>query len=288
MAANNFPPLDPNTLAETRDACHAYSQVLGQWARACRPKRKHWWHMSLRPSLTGVTTGVIDAGSEHFELGLDLAENRAWGKLAKGLSWQQPLGEQSAAELAVAVGDFLVAGGIEQRFVPAAGEQGKHCAMDGHARPGYSAEIAGHIGHALREITAALAAFRSGIREETSPINFWPGHFDLSMLWLPGEIIAGADPGDEESADKQLNFGFSFGDGALPEPYFYITAYPQPEAFPGLKPIGDAYWHSQGFNGVVLPYSNLVSHQDPTGALLALWQWVLDKGRTHMLDTAEV
>ena len=42
--------------------------------------------------------------------------------------------------------------------------------------------------------------------------------------------IPGQDPADEESSDKQMNFGFTFGDEGIPEPYFYITAYPLPDA----------------------------------------------------------
>ena len=62
MADDKFPTLDPKTLADTRDAIHAYSKVAGAWCKVYREKRKHWWHASLRPSLSGLTTGVVHAG----------------------------------------------------------------------------------------------------------------------------------------------------------------------------------------------------------------------------------
>ena len=74
------------------------------------------------------------------------------------------------------------------------------------------------LGEALGAIAASLATFRAGIREETSPIQVWPHHFDLSMIWLPGDKVPGEDPDDEESADRQMNFGFTYGDDAVPEP----------------------------------------------------------------------
>ncbi len=81
-----------------------------------------------------------------------------------------------------------------------------------------------------------------------------------------------------------MNFGFSFGDAGIPEPYFYITAYPLPDAFPGLVLPGGAYWHSEGFNGAVLSYADLIQHQDPQGTLLELWHSLLDAGRKNMLE----
>ena len=82
------------------------------------------------------------------------------------------------------------------------------------------------VGRAITAVSATRKKFRAGIREEISPIQVWPHHFDLSMLWLPGPKIAGQDPDNEEYADKQMNFGFTFGDETTPEPYFYMN-YPK-------------------------------------------------------------
>ena len=62
MISRHFPALDVDAIEDTRDALHAYSRVLGDCLKASRSKRKHWWHASLRPSLTGLTTGVVHAG----------------------------------------------------------------------------------------------------------------------------------------------------------------------------------------------------------------------------------
>ena len=70
MTTERFPALDPDAIAPTRDALHAHGGILGGWMSTCRTRRKHWWHASLRPSLTGVTTGVIHAEVD-FEIGLD-------------------------------------------------------------------------------------------------------------------------------------------------------------------------------------------------------------------------
>ena len=114
----------------------------------------------------------------------------------------------------------------------------------GTGRTGETMNVNGDT--AAGAIAASLATFRAGIREETSPIQVWPHHFDLSMIWLPGDKVPGEDPDDEESADRQMNFGFTYGDDAVPEPYLYVTAYPRP-AWLGERSLPEpAEWHAEG------------------------------------------
>ena len=80
--------------------------------------------------------------------------------------------------------------------------------------------------------------------------------------------MPGIDPSDEESADEQMNFGFSTGDEAVPEPYFYITAYPTPDGLVETPLPGPARWHTEGFVGALLPYAALVDVEDGDALLL--------------------
>ena len=34
-----------------------------------------------------------------------------------------------------------------------------------------------------------------------------------------------------------MNFGFTFGDENIPQPYFYVTAYPMPDGLPGTETV---------------------------------------------------
>lgn len=43
-------------------------------ALCAAPKRKHWWRVSLRPSLTGRTSGLVRAGDD-FEIVLNFASS---------------------------------------------------------------------------------------------------------------------------------------------------------------------------------------------------------------------
>ena len=269
-----FPDLTGESLHATRDALHAYARVIGAWAASSRKQRKHWWHASLRPSLRGMTTGFV-AGEVGFELELDLVESAVHVRTV-GDTRSIPLSGQTAAALGDDVFVTLTAAGVDPKR--AAGEK----VLTDVAYDGYSATVASDLLGALSSVTAALEDFRAGVREETSPIQVWPHHFDLSMLWLPGARIAEYDPADEENADKQMNFGFVFGDATIDEPYLYVTAYPLPAALPSYGLPEGTRWQSDGFQGAVLLYKNLIATDDPHAYLVDLWSGLLEEGRKSL------
>ena len=274
MADDKFPELDPAAIADTRDALHAYSKIAGAWCKVYREKRKHWWHASLRPSLTGLTTGVL-YGQADFDIELDLARSCINVRTCSSMMSEQLHGQSSAA-VAKSVRRTLVAADVEEKLAVA-----DEPASD-DTYPGYSADQALGMRGALGSVASALEDFRAGIREEKSPIQLWPHHFDLSMIWLPGDKIEGQDPDNEEYSDKQMNFGFAFGDASIPEPYFYVTAYPTPDVLPSVKLPTGTTWRTDGFNGAVLLYKDLREMDDPHGYLLELWNVLLNAARPHM------
>ena len=104
------------------------------------------------------------------------------------------------------------------------------------------------------------------------------------MIWLPGPKVPDQDPADEEYADKQMNFGFVFGDGAIAEPYLYVTAYPLPEALPAVELPAGTTWRTEGFSGAVLLYRDLAAMGDPAAYLQDLWSRLLSAGQTHLAN----
>lgn len=281
MTKQRFPTLDPEEFLVTRDALHAYSRILGGWTSTTRPKRKHWWHASLRPSLSGVTTAVIHADID-FEIELSFRESVLSVRTAIGERFSETLHGQSVSEVSGRVRNFLAANGISDQL--ADDVTAKLSPDSDKTFTGYSAEEANKLARALAAVNASLAQFRASIREETSPIQLWPHHFDLAMLWLPGEKVPGQDPDNEEYADKQLNFGFTFGDAGIPEPYFYITAYPLPDGFPSVELPDGTEWRTDGFTGAVLTYERLLKESDPNAYLQQLWQAVLADGLLHFVN----
>lgn len=284
MTADRYPDLDGPSIADTKNALHAYARIPGSWLKHCRAKRKHWWHASLRPSLNGFTTGVVYADID-FELELNLRESLLQCRTATGKSLSEKLRGQPASGLSDSIEEFLVTNGIGKQSIP-----------DKPASPenpiafsGYSQEHALIMARVINSVSSTMNTFRAGIREETSPVQLWPHHFDLSLLWLPGDKIVDQDPANEEYADKQMNFGFTFGDEGITDPYFYITAYPMPEALPKLQLPTGTNWQSEGFSGAVLSYKTLIeNNSDPDAYLLDLWRSLLNTGRENMVEKVTV
>ena len=274
MSDDKFPALDAGKLNATRQAVHAYARVAGAWAKARRRKRKHWWHASLRPSLYGLTTGVI-YGPVDFEIELDLASSRLHVRTCTS-TFSERLQGQSSADVAATIRDRLQAAGADAEPAPDLEF------INDDTYPDCSADQANAMHRAIGSVAAALEDFRATIREEKSPIQVWPHHFDVSMIWLPGGKVAGQDGADEEYSDKQMNFGFAFGDENIPEPYFYVTAYPLPDAMPDVALPTGTTWHSDGFNGAVLLYKDLAAMEDPHAYLQELWSTLLAAGREHL------
>lgn len=276
MTTQRFPQLDTDTIVETRDALHAYARVMGGWLASIRNKRKHWWHASLRPSLAGLTTGVVHADAD-FELELDFIDSQLRVRTARNEIIKE-LDGQPAASVASWLDDTLAGIGIDVSLAPGDKVRGES------SFAGYSNDQALRLQQALASVTTALENFRAGIREETSPIQVWPHHFDLSMIWLPGHKVPDQDPENEEYADKQMNFGFVFGDDSFSEPYFYVTAYPLPDALPNVELPAGTTWKSEGFSGAVLLYKDLIATDDPASYLQELWSTLLTAGQAHLTD----
>jgi hypothetical protein len=274
MTTEAFPSLSPDAIRATRDALHAWSRVLGGWLKRSRAKRKHWWHASLRPSIAGLSTGVV-RGKVDFELELDLVSSRVRLRTSERESVEALTG-QSAGKLAAWLDETLTDAGVDASLAPAEDLRGEA------EFPGYDAGQARRLHRAFASIAAGLEDLRAGIREETSPIQVWPHHFDLSMIWLPGSKAPDQDPADEEHADKQMNFGFVFGDEGIPEPYLYVTAYPLPDAMPTVELPAGTTWRSGGFSGAVLLYRDLVAVDDPAGYLQDLWSRLLVAGQAYL------
>lgn len=248
MAQQQFPSLADSDWHPTRNALHVYSQVAGKIRRALAPPRKHWWHVSLRAAAAGLTTTPVPAGAFMFELLLDFTQHRLSITTSRGEEVALPLPGQSAAAFRDGTLEALARFGIDLEI--------DRSPFDDPSPLAYDPEAASRLWQTISQVDMVLKRFQGHLREETSPVQLWPHHFDLAMLWLSGRLVPDQDPEDEEWADEQMNFGFSTGgDSISEEPYFYITAYPFPDGLLNARLPSPAGWRSDGWQGAILPYA---------------------------------
>ena len=260
MPNTRFPKQTLSAWQPTRDTITLYAQVVGKIRRALTPHQKHWWHVSLRVAASGFTTTPIPAGDQTFELLLDFTHHRLLITTSRGQRRDFPLTGQSVKsfmnQTLVLLAELGIQPDIDQE--PFASEEAG----------AYDKTAVATYWQALSQIDAALKEFRHGFRGESSPVQLWPHHFDLAVVWFSGRLIPDQDPDDPEWSDEQMNFGFSTGDGSIPEPYFYVTAYPTHDGWTDTELPGGAYWHTEGFTGAILPYAAVVDSDDGRALLL--------------------
>jgi hypothetical protein len=79
----------------------------------------------------------------------------------------------------------------------------------------------------------------------SSPVRCWPHHFDIATLV---EVADG----------KTINVGMEPGDEYWPEPYFYASMSPSPDADAPRGDLGgNGVWNTRDWIGAVLPSSRL-------------------------------
>ena len=274
MANNNFPPLLLSSWQPTRDTLNIYAKIIGKVRRALTPHQKHWWHVSLRTTATGLTTTPMPAGALSVEIRLDLVNHLLIVENSRGEVWHCKLEGQSPAQFCATVLTVLQHMGVTADI-----DRSEFADDEPHS---YDPLAVTHFWQTLTQIDGRLKEFKGEQRRETSPVQIWPHHFDLSMIWLSGRLVPDTDPEDEEYSDEQMNFGFSTGDEGIPEPYFYITAYPMPAGLTETQLPPDAQWLTEGFMGAVMMYAALVDTNNPGEKLLDFWRTVHKSGSQLM------
>lgn len=273
MTQTLFPPLPLAEWRPTRDTLHAYTRLVGKVRQALMPPQKHWWHISLRTSACGLTTTPMPAGNRTCDLTLDLTSHDLTVTTSRGDWWDVPLEGQSSRELQEAALANLETIGVK----PALDRK----AFASEETNPYDVDAVEAYWQALSQIDLLLKQFRGELREETSPVQLWPHHFDLSLVWFSGRRVPGVDSSNAVEADEQMAFGFSTGDEGTAEPYFYITAYPWPAGLEETILPDGACWHHEGWRGALLPYHHLPA-TDPRAYLLDFWRRLQAAGAARM------
>ena len=279
MSDLSFPPLSLADWQPTRDAVHAYARILGKVRQSLTPPQAHRWHTSLSVAPECLTTGemIVDEETEEtLEIKLDLVTQRMTAVTGQGRRWAMPLSGQPARLLA----DSLILTLMEWDIYPevdrstfADESTGKY---DGAAAQGYF--------QALSSVHTVWQLWKRELTGRTGPVRLRPHHFDLSLLWFSGNLVPGVDAGDEDQAEEQMAFGFSTGDEAIPDPYFYITAYPWPEDLAKAALPAPARWHTESWKGALLLYADVAAAPDPTALLLACLRAAHGAGEALMLE----
>jgi hypothetical protein len=257
MAAMPLLPL-PTDWEPTRATLHNYANAVGALARAHAEPHPKWWHISLEVRPTGLVTNAMtlpDGGT--LQLRMDLVQHRvlveAGDERVESLSMAAGL---TGAEFGDALIEIVAGFGLS-------GEVAREKFASDDPREYDPAHASGFLA-ALVAIHHNLEIHRSSLDGPVGPLQVWPHGFDLAFEWFGTRTVPheGGDEAGESPA--QLNLGFYPAGRA----YFYSNPWPFDPRLTDESLPRPARWHTEGWEGSILYYDNLLATDDPTATLL--------------------
>jgi hypothetical protein len=122
----------------------------------------------------------------------------------------------------------------------------------------YDPEVAEAFFANLRHIHDVLARHRERVGGSVGPLQLWPHGFDLAFEWFGTRVEEYEEHGALQRLPAQCNFGF-YPEG---RPYLYANPWPfESEALLGVELPSGAEWHTEGWQGSMLNYDEVVGDE---------------------------
>ncbi len=249
--ALNFPKLSYEQILPTSEAIHSYARLLGAIRAGMTPEQKDYWHISLRTATQGFrTTPIPNVDGSTFELSLNLLTHNVSISSSTGHNRSNAVNGQSISKFSEELLSALETIGIKpeidlEKFTDTAEQD-------------YDPATASEIFRSYSLVDNIFKKYKGTITQETSPVQLWPHHMDVAFTIYTPSV---------KDNLEQVGFGYLTGDESVPEPYFYISPWPEIEDIDKVKLLDDARWNTEGWQGVVLKYADLINKDDPSQTL---------------------
>ena len=274
--ADFLPPL-PANWENTRATLHAYAHAAGSVPRALAEAHPKWWHVSLKVQPHGLLSDAVElpSGGTVTTL-LDLASHEVVVTASGGERTAIPMTEGLTG---TEMGDRVIAA------VAALGLTGEYdrSKFESDQAREYDPAAAGHYLTALVNVAAVFDRHRDATGGDVGIVQLWPHNFDLAVEWFGTRTVPYEEAGETVEYPSQLNLGF-YGGGPASEPrgeptapYFYSNPWPfDKDALTAHQLPSGADWHTDGWEGSMLPYATLAGDPEAEAKLAAYARAVYD------------
>jgi hypothetical protein len=278
---NAWPELAFEDGKDTCATLHMWTQIVGKIRMSFSPWVNHSWHVPLYVSARGLTTSLIAARPQSFQIDFDFTEHRLVIETTAGDTRVLPLLACSVADFYSQLMQALSDVGIDAKINTMPCEISDPIPFDQDwVHHSYDAQYVRRFWQALVESSRVFNQFRAAYIGKCSPVHFFWGSFDLALTRFSGRA-APPHPGGvphlpdwvarEAYSHEVSSCGFWPGSEALPEPAFYAYAYPEPDGYPAVMLPAGAYYHP-ALRECILPYQELRQAQAPDALLLDFLQ----------------
>jgi len=277
-----WPSLPLSAWAETCQALHLWTQVVGKVRCAQCLWVNHSWHVALYVTARGLTTSPIPHGTRTFQLDFDFIAHRLVLQSSDGGVGGFALEPQSVAAFYWQLMHELDQLGLHVDIYRCSNELPEPVYFDRDEAPRpYDREYANRYWQVLVQADRVLKGFRARFLGKCSPVDYFWGSPDLAVTRFSGRP-APPHPGGiphlpdwitrDAYSHEVSSAGFWAGGGPVPDAAFYSYAYPEPAGFAEatVRPAA-AYYHPE-LREFVLPYEAVRTAADPDAMLLAFLQ----------------
>lgn len=284
----NWPVLSYERGKATFDTLHMWTQIVGKIKLATMPWINHSWHITLRVSLSGLTTQMMPYKDRNFQIDFDFIAHQLIITTSKNEIRKFDLHGISVAAFYKKIFALLDELQIDIKIKPVPVEIAHPIPFEQdtvHAT--YDDKQAAAFHQALLLVQNVFIQFRSGFRGKCSPVHFFWGSFDMAVSFFsgrkapkhPGGIPGLPDRVAEEAYDREVSSaGFWTGSDQLPEAAFYCYLYPEPEGYKTAKLQPKEAGYNTNLGEFILPYSAVQQSADPEKTLLEFLQSTYEAG----------
>jgi hypothetical protein len=247
-----FPAL-PADFEPTRATLHAYANAVAALPRVHAVPHPKWWHISLKIRPDGLVTESMPfpEGGALF-VRMDPRSDEIVVESSRGDRRSFPM---DTGLTATEMGDALIDAATEMGLM---GEYNRAKFENDEERT-YDGGHATALFEALVTAEAAIAGQRNRIGGEVGPIQLWPHGFDLAFEWFGTVMVPHEEDGETTELPAQINLGFYPAGDA----YFYSNPWPfDGDALLGVELPAGARWNTDGWEGSMFPYADIVGHTD--------------------------
>ena len=267
-----WPDLPYDQWKDTRATLHMYAQVLGKLRLALSPFEPEWANVPLYLSARGLTTSAMPVGLGALDAELDLTDHVLVLRSSDGGVERRPLGG-AVADYYADVMAMLARLGVDVSLSTVPSEVAEPIPFpEDRTHHTYDPEAVHRFWRALSMVDAVFKLHRAQFRGKTSPVSFWWGSFDLSLVRLSGRAVtppANAGVIERFGGDaEQICCGWWPGDQRHPQAAFFAYGYPPPDgvAAASIRPDGAAWDPALG--EFILPYDAVRTAPDARQAIL--------------------
>ena len=247
-----FPAL-PADYESTRATLHAYANAVAALPRVHAVPHPKWWHISLKVRPDGLVTESMplpDGGAVFVRM--DPRNGEIVIESSSGTRRSFPM---NTGLTATEMGDALISAAAEMGLT---GEYDRAKFENDDPRP-YDGDDAARLFEVLVTAEAAIVGHRNRIGGEIGPIQLWPHGFDLAFEWFGTVMVPHEEDGEVTELPAQINFGFYPAGDA----YCYTNPWPFDRgALLDVELPHGARWNTEGWQGSMLEYADLVGQSD--------------------------